>query len=56
LQTRPLVQPDIVRRIGLVRRTDAHLSLPAQALWDMLFTAFRELETTVLDSDTPRGG
>lgn len=41
LQTRPLVHPSIVRRIGLIRRHDAELSRPAQALWSLLSSALR---------------
>lgn len=36
LLTRPLHSPDVVRRIGLIRRRDATLSGPAADLWDML--------------------
>lgn len=36
LRTRPLVEPDIVRPIGLLRRRDALLSQPAQVLWQLL--------------------
>jgi hypothetical protein len=35
LLTRPLHAPDVVRRIGLIRRRDAALSQPAAALWAM---------------------
>jgi len=41
LQTRPLVSPAIVRRIGLIRREDAKLSQPSQALWTLLAEALR---------------
>ncbi|BEU98429.1 LysR family transcriptional regulator [Acidovorax sp. DW039] len=36
LRTRPLVEPAIVRPIGLLRRRDALLSQPAQVLWQLL--------------------
>lgn len=36
LLTRPLHSPDVARRIGLIRRRDATLSRPAEALWGML--------------------
>lgn len=41
LETRPLVKPTIVRRIGLIRREGARLSLPAQALWNLLANALQ---------------
>jgi len=45
LQTRPLVAPAIVRRIGLIRRQDAELSRPAQTLWTLLAAALRQRQS-----------
>ena len=36
LLSRPLHSPDVVRRIGLLKRRDTRLSRPAEDLWDML--------------------
>ncbi len=45
LQTRRLVKPSIVRRIGLIRRQDSQLSAPAQTLWDLLASALKQVGT-----------
>lgn len=39
LQSRPLVRPSVVRRIGLIRRVASELSEPGQFLWSALAKA-----------------
>ena len=41
LLTRPLVDPPIVRRIGLIRRKDTTLGKPAEVLWSLLADSLR---------------
>ncbi|MCW5322479.1 LysR family transcriptional regulator [Verminephrobacter aporrectodeae subsp. tuberculatae] len=39
LETRALVRPAVVRRIGLIRREETEMGQPAQALWTLLAAA-----------------
>lgn len=53
LRTRPLHEPAIVRPIGMIRRQDALLGKPAQALWDLMR---RQLTAPQASGRRPRSG